>query len=112
MFLLLCAVSMGCAYAQYTRSFLRGLKNYDDDSKRLHYINGAVSYIENKILQAAKEGKTYYTEQFYGCDMYGEPFLVRNCDHITHEVRVKVEQLFPECDLAYAGGGRYILSWM
>ena len=114
--LLLCMVSLAFAFASaqpYTRSFLRGLKTHEDDMKRLEYINGAVSYIEKVVLHAAREGKTYYTEPFYGCHMYGDPFLTKHCDSITQEVRQRVEELFPECDLAYdPKNGRYILSWM
>jgi len=122
MFLLLCALALAfnVTDAQYTRYFLRHLKDarggintYKDDYKLNKYINGAVSYIENKVLEAANEGKTYYTEPFYGCDMYGDPFLTKNCNLITEDVKLKVQKLFPECDLAYdAKSGRYILSWM
>jgi hypothetical protein len=114
MFLLIVlAFALGVTDAQYTRSFLRGLKKYQDDYKLNQFINGVVSHVENKVLTAAKEGKTYYTEPFYGCDMYGDPFLQKNCDVITEEVKLKVQKLFPECDLAYdARTNRYILSWM
>ena len=108
------------AVAQYTRSFLHGLKAHEDKYKLNEIINSVVSHVENKVLEAAKEGKTYYTEPFYGCDsgMYrdtsGLPnFLTKHCELITEEVKVKVQKLFPECDLAYdARTKRYILSWV
>jgi len=113
MFLLLCVLAFTFAQAQYTRSFLRGLKKYEDDYKLNQYINGIVTHVENKVLEAAKEGKTYYTEPFYGCDMYGDPFLTKHCEVISEEVKLKVQKLFPECDLAYdPRTNRYILSWM
>jgi hypothetical protein len=100
------------AHSQYTRAFLRGLKTYEEDYKLNQYINAVVSHVENKVLQAAKEGKTYYTEPFYGCDMY-DSFVMKHCDAITEEVKQKVQNLFPECDLAHdVKTNRYILSWM
>ena len=113
MLLILCALAFTFAQAQYTRTFLRGLKKYQDDYKLNQYIEVSVRYIENKVLEAAKDGKTYYTEPFYGCDMYGDPFVSKHCDVITEEVKLKVQMLFPECDLAYdPRSGRYILSWV
>lgn len=113
MLLILCALAFTFAQAQYTRTFLRGLKKYQDDYKLNQYIEVSVRYIENKVLEAAKDGKTYYTEPFYGCDMYGDPFVSKHCDVITEEVKLKVQKLFPECDLAYdPRSGRYILSWV
>lgn len=110
--LLLLTFGLAFAHAQYTRAFLRGLKKYDEDYKLNQIINGVVSYVENRVLQAAKEGKTYYTEPFYGCDMY-DSFVVKHCDAITDEVKMKVQTLFPECDLAHdVKTNRYILSWI
>lgn len=111
--LLLLTFGLAFAHAQYTRAFLRGLKKYDEDYKLNQVINAVVSYVENRVLQAAKEGKTYYTEPFYGCDMYGDPFIAKHCDAITEEVKLKVQTLFPECDLSHdVKTNRYILSWM
>ena len=119
MLLLLCALAFTFAQAQYTRTFLRRLKAHEDNYKLNQYINGVVAHVENKVLQAAKEGKTYFTEPFYGCDsgLYTDPrapdFLTKNCEVITEEVKLKVQKLFPECDLAYdARTNRYILSWI
>ena len=110
--LLLLTFGLAFAHAQYTRAFLRGLKTYEEDYKLNQYINAVVSHVENKVLQAAKEGKTYYTEPFYGCDMY-DSFVMKHCDTITEEVKQKVQNLFPECDLAHdVKTNRYILSWM
>lgn len=110
--LLLLTFGLAFAHAQYTRAFLRGLKKYEDDYKLNQVINAVVSHVEGKVLQAAKEGKTYYTEPFYGCDMYDE-FVVKHCKAITEEVKQKVQTLFPECDLAHdVKTNRYILSWM
>lgn len=110
--LLLLTFGLAFAHAQYTRAFLRGLKTYEDHYKLNQYINAVVSHVENKVLQAAKEGKTYYSEPFYGCDMYDE-FVLKHCDTITEEAKAKVQMLFPECDLSHDGKtNRYILSWM
>ena len=99
--------------SQYTRSFLRGLKKQEGDFKRSQYIEVGIEYIKRVVLEEARKGKTYYSEPFYGCDIYGDPFLTANCDEITLGVRKAVEEAFPDCDLFHdPGSGRYILSWI
>lgn len=113
MLLLILALIPHLAVSQYTRYFLRSLKTKGDDFTRTQYINGAVGYIKRVVLEEARKGKTYYSEPFYGCAMYGDPFLTANCEEITLAVRNKVEEAFPDCDLYHdPSSGRYILSWV
>lgn len=117
MFLLLC-IALAFSFpqegvSQYTRSFLRGLKTQEDDFRRSQYIGVSVEYIKRVVLEEARKGKTYYSEPFYGCEIYGDPFLTANCDEIILRVRNGVEEAFPDCDLYHdPGSGRYILSWI
>jgi hypothetical protein len=111
MLLLLLALSF--AQAQYTRYFLRSLKTREDEFKRTQYINGATEYIKRVVLEEARKGKTYYSEPFYGCDIYGDPFLSMNCEEITQGVRKGVEEAFPDSSIYHdPSTGRYILSWV
>jgi hypothetical protein len=116
MFLLILAIALAfprCAVSQYTRHFLRGLKTDENEFRRTQYIEVAVNYIKRVVLEEARKGKTYYSEPFYGCDIYGDRFLSSNCEEIIMGVRRGVEEAFPECDLYHdPGSGRYILSWI
>ena len=58
----------------YSRIYLRGLKQRENERIQSEYINAGITYIENSVIAVAKQGSVnFITEPFPGCDFYSSP---------------------------------------
>ena len=104
----------------YSRIYLRGLKKLENERIQAHLIDEGITYLENGIFKAAKQGLVKYTtEPFPGCEHYNRPSeLAPNgidkelCENIVNGIRRLVSVRFPDSEIVYdANTVRYTLNW-
>ena len=104
----------------YSRIYLRGLKHLEDERIQADWINRGITYIENAVFAAAKQGQVkYITEPFEGCDAYtrpseGSPLGIDKelCEKVITGIRALVSQRFPDSAILYnPKTKRYMLKW-
>lgn len=103
----------------YPRTYLRGLKQFENESIQAEFINRGITYIEDAVFTAAKQGFTYYTtEPVDECKTYGPselaPFGIDKaaCENIVNGIRILVSERFPDSELLYdSSTKRYTLKW-
>jgi len=122
--LILCLLYTVCAqpsaFPKYSRNYLRGLKRLENERIQANYINQGITYIENKVFTAAKQGLVNYTtEPFLGCEVYSSPidtllvgFDKTICENIVNGIYALVSERFPDSEIIYdTATKRYTLKW-
>ena len=108
------------AQSVYSRIYLRGLKQVEDERIQTDLIHRGIAYIENAVFTAAKQGLlAYTTEPFYGCELYTRPselspFGVDKtiCKNVVNGIYALVSERFPDSQLLYdTPTKRYTLKW-
>lgn len=86
-------------------------------------INRGITYIENRVFAAAKQGLVQYTtDPFQGCeelaiyskssDLVPFGFDKEVCESIVNGIRTLVSERFPDSEVLYdANTKRYTLKW-
>ena len=117
----LCAVSAQTEV--FTRLYLRSLKRLEDQRIQADFINRGITYVENSVFTAAKQGLLKYTTQpFEGCGAYrkansvveGAPFRLDKdlCENIVNGIHILVSKRFPDSEIIYdANTKQYTLRW-
>ena len=104
----------------YSRMYLRGLKQMENERLQSEYITKGITYIEDSVFAAAKRGLVKFTtEPFYGCEVYSRPSELAAfgldrvvCEHIVKGIRTLVSERFPDSELLYDDiAKRYTLIW-
>lgn len=104
----------------YSRIYLRGLKQCENERIQSEYINAGITYIENSVIAVAKQGSVkFITEPFPGCDFYSIPsedlpngFDKALCENIVKGIHSLVSERFPDSEVLYdAATKRYTLKW-
>ena len=124
---LLCSVSAASLSASpkptpriYSRIYLRGLKRLENERKQTDFINRGITYIEDSVFTAAKQGLVKYTTQpFEGCESYATPneyspfgFDKDVCENIVNGIHRLVSERFPDSEIIYdANTKQYTLKW-
>ena len=118
---LLCTVSAQTSnHPVYSRIYLRGLKQLEDERIQSEYINMGITYIERSVIAAAKQGSVeFITGPFLGCDFYSSPsddlpFGLDKavCENIVKGIHALVSERFPDSEVLYdAATKRYTLKW-
>lgn len=97
------------------RVYLRGLKQAENERKQAALINEAITYIEDHVFTAAKEGFVKYTtESFEGCEVYSKQMKLDKevCENVVAGVRNLVSHRFPDSELIYdKNTQKYTLKW-
>lgn len=118
--LILCFLYAASAQTHvYSRTYLRGLKQFENERIQAEFIDRGITYIENEVFTAAKQGFTHYTTgSFDGCKSYGPselaPFGLDKaaCENIVTGIRTLVSERFPDSDVLYdTNTKRYTLKW-
>ena len=104
----------------YSRTYLRGLKTLENERIQADFINRGITYIEESVFAAAKQGLVKYkTEPFEGCESYTRPNELAPfgldkgvCENIVNGIHALVSERFPDSDIIYdANTKQYILKW-
>lgn len=104
----------------YSRMYLRGLKRLENERIQTELITRGITYIEDSVFAAAKQGFVHYTTQpFEGCEAYTRPselarfgFDIDVCEYIVHGVYTLVSERFPDSEIVYdANTKQYTLKW-
>lgn len=104
-----------------SRIYLRGLKRLENERIQTDFINRGVTYIEENVFRAAKQGLVKYTTPpFEGCDTYSgsddlAPFGFDKdvCESIVNGIHTLVSERFPDTDLIYdVNTKQYTLKWI
>ena len=100
----------------YSRTYLRGLKRVENERIQTQFINMGITYIEDGVFTAAKQGLVKYTaEPFEGCETY--MFSPMNldkdvCENIVNGIKTLVSERFPDSQVIYdANTKQYTLKW-
>ena len=114
MLFFLCTVSAQEISPIY-RVYLRGLKQAENQRKQAALINEAITYIEDHVFTAAKQGfVNYTTESFEGCEVYSKRMALDRgvCENVVTEVRNLVSERFPDSEVIYdKNTHKYTLKW-
>lgn len=99
----------------YSRIYLRGLKRLENERIQSEYINTGITYIEDSVFAAAKQGLVNFTtEPFPGCELYSLPIGVDKavCENIVNGIHALVSERFPDSEVLYdAATKQYTLKW-
>jgi hypothetical protein len=104
----------------YSRTYLRGLKRLENERIQTELITRGITYIEDSVFAAAKQGLLQYTtEPFEGCEAYPRPseftpFGIDKgvCEHIVNGIHRLVSERFPDSEIIYeANTKQYTLKW-
>lgn len=117
--LILCLLYTVCAqpsaFPKYSRNYLRGLKRLENERIQAEYINQGITYIEQGVFSAAKQGLVKYTiGPFPDCTFYSRPSGVDKevCDNILKGIRILVSERFPDSEIMYDSKTKqYTLKW-
>lgn len=97
------------------RVYLRGLKQAENERKQAALINEGITYIEDYVFTAAKQGFVEYTtESFQGCEVYSKQMKLDKevCENVVTGLRKHVSDRFPDSELIYDKNTRkYTLKW-
>jgi hypothetical protein len=102
----------------YSRMYLRGMKRIENERITEEFINRGITYLENAVFTAAKQGHLRYrSEPFEGCEAYSIPnddysFDKEICKNIVNGIQKLVSERFPDSEILYnPKTKRYILKW-
>jgi hypothetical protein len=120
MFTLILFLFTVSAESVYSRIYLRGLKNVEIERMQTEFIYSGITYIEDAVFRAAKQGLVKYTtERFEGCDVYAtahedSPMRMDKdvCENIVNGIYTLVSERFPDSEIIYdADTKQYTLKW-
>ena len=104
----------------YSRTYLRGLKRLENERIQTDLITRGITYIEDSVFAAAKQGLLHYTTQpFEGCQAYTRPselapfgFDTGVCEYIVNGIHTLVSERFPDSEIIYdTNTKQYTLKW-
>lgn len=104
----------------YSRIYLRGMQQLEKERIQSEYINMGITFIENSVFTAAKQGLVKFTtEPFLGCEFYSRPsesylngFDKTDCENIVNGIYTLVSERFPDSTIVYhTATKRYTLKW-
>jgi hypothetical protein len=102
------------AQTTYSRTYLRGLKQLENERIQTEYIQMGIAYIEQSVFTAAKQGLVKFTtEPFDGCEAYTRPGVDKAvCENVVTGIRSLVYERFPDSEVLYdTVTRRYTLRW-
>ena len=103
----------------YSRTYLRGLKQLENERVQTEMINTGIAMIEYSVFTAAKEGFVKFTTQpFEGCELYVKSQFTPPgvdkvaCENIVNRIKTLVSERFPDSEVLYdANTKQYTLKW-
>jgi len=96
------------------------LKRLENERIQAQYINQGITYIEQGVFTAAKQGLVKYTiGPFPDCAFYSSPsddlpngVDKEVCDNILNGIRILVSERFPDSEILYdTTTKQYTLKW-
>lgn len=105
---------------KYFRNYLRSFKKLENERIQTDLIIRGITYFENEIFTAAKQGLSQYSSQpFDGCPAHIGPseltpfgFDKMVCENIVNGIKALVAERFPDSELIYDIKTRcYTLKW-
>jgi len=120
-FVLSLLYTVGNCSSVYRRTYLHELKRATDEKIEADWIHIGITYIENTVIAAAKQGLTNYTtRQFSGCEAVC-PIVIEStketihknmCENIINRIKTLAAERFPDSEITYNGAtGQYTLNW-
>lgn len=93
----------------YSRAYLLGLRQLENERVQAHLINRGIWYVENAVFHAAKQGLVKVTEYNYqGCEAWSRPSEIAPygldkevCENIIDGIKKLVSERFPDSEVIY-----------